>query len=276
MSKFSFPRYWKRCRKSWWLGSKVGNGGAVYWWQWRHAAYVLHVWRLFGILQQLLWQERLRVLVDCICDGAPRESRFLGWKPMVWPSLVVHGNDLAEGIFLWSQTFSRVKIQDLQSGDDNVDALFPSWRRCFWRIYSTVRVVSLLMVRVLLRVFNHCDGVFIFYFSLFIFSGLCVHHWCFRHWVGQKLGVIVIFTILKYSPYKYESNGSITFVIICNNAVSFSLEYFLGKQKLVIRNQQKHTCGYLPCMRVRLMCLRKGWPHVGSHLYPTPRPNLNL
>jgi hypothetical protein len=81
----------------------------------------------------------------------------------------------AKGIVLWSRAFSRVKTQDLRSGYDNVSALFPSWRRCFWRIYSAVRVLSSLMVRVLLlRLFNHLNEVFVLLsLSFYFFCWLC-------------------------------------------------------------------------------------------------------
>jgi hypothetical protein len=48
--------------------------------------------------------------------------------------------------------------------------IFPSWKRCFWRIYSMVWVMSSLMVQVLLLwAFDHRYEVFVFAFSPFYF-----------------------------------------------------------------------------------------------------------
>jgi hypothetical protein len=52
------------------------------------------------------------------------ESRLPGWKPNVWPLLVVPVNYLVEGIILWSRTFYSVKTQDFRSDDDNACVLF--------------------------------------------------------------------------------------------------------------------------------------------------------
>ena len=112
------------------------------------------------------------------------------------------GNCLVEGIVLEPRTFSRMKTQDLRSGDDNACALFPSWRRCFWRISSVVRVLCSVVVRVLLlRVVEHRDGVFVFLFSLFYFFLACVHPDVFRHFVGAEAGCNCIFLILIYFLY---------------------------------------------------------------------------
>jgi hypothetical protein len=96
---------------------------------------------------------------------------FFFWQ-WFWTSLVVFDNGLAEAIVLWNWTFSRMKTKDLWSGNDNTCILFPFWRRCYWRNYSAARMLSSLMVQVLLlRVFNHCDGVFVF---LFLYSFCCL------------------------------------------------------------------------------------------------------
>jgi hypothetical protein len=59
-----------------------------------------------------------------------------------------------------------------------VHELFPFYRRRFWRNSFAVQVLSLVVVRMLLlRVFHHCDEVFIFLSLLYFILG-CVHPWC--------------------------------------------------------------------------------------------------
>jgi hypothetical protein len=45
---------------------------------------------------------------------------------LVWPTLIVPDIDLVEDIVLESRIVSRVKTQDLRSGEDNACTLFPS------------------------------------------------------------------------------------------------------------------------------------------------------
>jgi hypothetical protein len=97
---------------------------------------------------------------------------IVSMKFKVWSSLVVPGNGLGEDTVLETRNFSSMKTQDLRSGDDNVCALFPSGRCCFWRIMFVVRVFSSVALRVLLlRVVHHHNEVFVFFFSIsYIFS----------------------------------------------------------------------------------------------------------
>jgi hypothetical protein len=72
--------------------------------------------------------------------------------------------------------FLQGENQDLWSGDNNAYALFPSWRRCFWRISFVVHVLSLVVVRVLLLRVSSSRHSLCFPSRFFFLS--CVHHWC--------------------------------------------------------------------------------------------------
>ena len=62
--------------------------------------------------------------------------------------MVVSGIGLVEDIVLRAETISRVKTQDLRSGDDGDVALFPSLRRHFWITWPSgvVLVVVVLLL----------------------------------------------------------------------------------------------------------------------------------
>jgi hypothetical protein len=72
------------------------------------------------------------------CCSSCTESRFPGWKPNIWPLLVVPCNDLAEGILFCELRLPqgwKSNILNLRSCKDNAWTLFPSLQRCFCRIY---------------------------------------------------------------------------------------------------------------------------------------------
>jgi hypothetical protein len=65
--------------------------------------------------------------------------------------------------------------------------LFPSGRRCFWRISFVVQVLSSVVVRLLpFRVFHHHDEVFVFFVSFFFISSSVV---CILDVFGYLVGV---------------------------------------------------------------------------------------
>jgi hypothetical protein len=116
----------------------------------------------------------------------------------------VPDDDLVEDIILETHIFFREKIQDPQSDDDNVCALFPFWRRCFWRISFVVRVLSSVVVR------DDCcewfitmtGSLFSFSLSFYFFSWLCASVMSLDILLVQRWGVIDIFVLLIYSFYK--------------------------------------------------------------------------
>jgi hypothetical protein len=81
---------------------------------------------------------------------------------------------LLKVLFSLARTFSRVKTYDRWSGDDGACALFPSWRRRYWRSWTSGAV--LVMFVLLLLGLDHYSRTFLFYNSSSFFG--CVHPLC--------------------------------------------------------------------------------------------------
>ena len=88
------------------------------------------------------------------------------------------GNGLVKGIVLRERTIFRVKTQSV---DDDACAPFPSWRRCFWRIWTSG--VVLMRVVLVLQGLKLYSGTFLFSFLSSFFEAVCIR---------QGLGLYVV------------------------------------------------------------------------------------
>jgi hypothetical protein len=124
------------------------------------------------------------------------ESWFSGWKPKLWPLLVVLVSGLCEGIVLETRIFSRVIVRQKH-------VCILSFLEAFLlEILFVVRVLTLVVVRaVLLGVFGHAASFFFLLFYFILFFWLCASLMSLNFLLVQKLGVIDIFMILIYFFY---------------------------------------------------------------------------
>jgi hypothetical protein len=79
---------------------------------------------------------------------------------------------LLKELFFRVITFFRVKILDLRSGDDGARTLYLSWRRRFWRSWTSG--ADLMVLVLLLQGMNHSSGIFLFFCNSSSFFWLCI------------------------------------------------------------------------------------------------------
>jgi hypothetical protein len=115
------------------------------------------------------------------------------------------GNGLVEDIVLRAKTFSRVKTSMIN--DDRACTLFPSWRHCYWRTWTSGAV--LVVVILLLQGIDHYSGTFFynsfFYLVSFVMPlGPCVFAETGSNW--YLLDINLYFFIKKILLYKLKKN----------------------------------------------------------------------
>jgi hypothetical protein len=78
--------------------------------------------------------------------GEVRSLNFQGENPRSGLNYLCMEMTLLKALFLLARTFSRVKTSDLWPSDDGACVLFFSWRRRFWRSWTSGVVLVVLVL----------------------------------------------------------------------------------------------------------------------------------